>query len=108
MKEQAVALAHGASNSETALNLLREYLQAFILRSLHDCEAFRANVLRTALTLVRVTELVERCFLFPGVTVLHAQCSWAHRAELRQVVEARTYFFLFFIEFCCHGISFCV
>lgn len=42
MKEQAVALAHGASNSETALNLLREYLQAFVLRSLHDCEAFRS------------------------------------------------------------------
>jgi hypothetical protein len=28
------------SDSGMALNLLREYLQAFVLRSLHECEAF--------------------------------------------------------------------
>lgn len=42
MKEQALAIAGEASDSGTALNLLREYLQAFVLRSLHDCEAFRS------------------------------------------------------------------
>ena len=42
MKDQALAIAEKASDSGTALNLLREYLQAFVLRSLHDCEAFRS------------------------------------------------------------------
>lgn len=42
MREQALAIAKEASDSGTALNLLREYLQAFVLRSLHDCEAFRS------------------------------------------------------------------
>jgi len=42
MKEQALALAHSSRDSGMALNLLREYLQAFILRTLHDGEAFRS------------------------------------------------------------------
>lgn len=41
MKEQAVAMAHEAKNPPKALNLLREYLQALVLRSLHESEAFR-------------------------------------------------------------------
>ena len=41
MKEQAIALARGAAEPGQALNLLREYLQAFVLRSLHESEAFR-------------------------------------------------------------------
>ncbi|HMP75223.1 MAG TPA: nucleotidyl transferase AbiEii/AbiGii toxin family protein [Kiritimatiellia bacterium] len=41
MKEQAIALARGATDPGQALNLLREYLQAFVLRSLHESEAFR-------------------------------------------------------------------
>ena len=40
MKEHAVTLARGASDRGAALNLLREYLQAHVLRSLHECEAF--------------------------------------------------------------------
>ena len=41
MKEQALALARGASDPGEALNRLREYLQALVLRSLHESEAFR-------------------------------------------------------------------
>lgn len=41
MKEQALALAQGAGDPGAALNRLREYLQALVLRSLHECEAFR-------------------------------------------------------------------
>ncbi len=41
MKEQALALARDAANRGQALNALREYLQALVLRSLHEAEAFR-------------------------------------------------------------------
>lgn len=41
MKEQAVALARQAKDPSQALNLLREYVQALVLRSLHEREAFR-------------------------------------------------------------------
>lgn len=41
MKEQAVALARQAKEPSQALNLLREYVQALVLRSLHESEAFR-------------------------------------------------------------------
>ena len=41
MKEQALALVRGVTDQGQALNLLREYLQALVLRSLHECEAFR-------------------------------------------------------------------
>ena len=40
MKEQALAVARQAKDPEEALNRIREYLQAHILRSLHECEAF--------------------------------------------------------------------
>ena len=36
-----MALARGAKDPGLALNLLREYLQALVLRSFHECEAFR-------------------------------------------------------------------
>lgn len=42
MKEEALTLAKNAPDPGTALNRLREYLQAFTLRVLHDCEAFRS------------------------------------------------------------------
>ncbi len=42
MKEQALALVRGVSDPGQGLNLLREYLQALILRSLHESEAFRS------------------------------------------------------------------
>ena len=41
MKEQALALAQAAANRGQALNSLREYLQALVLRSFHEAEAFR-------------------------------------------------------------------
>ena len=41
MKEEALALVRGVSDPGQALNRLREYLQAFVLRSLHESEAFR-------------------------------------------------------------------
>ncbi len=42
MKEQAMALAKQMVNPADRLNVLREYLQAFVLRSLHESEAFTA------------------------------------------------------------------
>ena len=41
MKEQALAIARSTADPGQALNRLREYLQAHVLRSLQECEAFR-------------------------------------------------------------------
>jgi hypothetical protein len=41
VREQALSLARGALDPGQAKNRLREYLQALVLRSLHECEAFR-------------------------------------------------------------------
>ena len=41
MREQALALVAGIADPGQALCLLREYVQALVLRSLHECEAFR-------------------------------------------------------------------
>ena len=41
MREQALALVRGVSDPGKGLNLLREYLQALVLRSLYESEAFR-------------------------------------------------------------------
>ena len=41
MKEEALALVRGMSDTGQAQNRLREYLQAFVLRSFHESEAFR-------------------------------------------------------------------
>ena len=40
MKEEIIILTQGLSDPTSKLNLLREYLQAFVLRSLHESEAF--------------------------------------------------------------------
>jgi hypothetical protein len=40
LKDQALALVRDETDSGRALNRLREYLQALVLRSLHECEAF--------------------------------------------------------------------
>lgn len=40
MKEEALALVSNTSDASEKLNLLREYLQALTLRSLHESEAF--------------------------------------------------------------------
>ena len=42
MKELALALIRGMDDPGLAVNRLREYLQCLVLRSLHDCEAFRS------------------------------------------------------------------
>lgn len=42
MREQALALARGVSDPGQRLNILREYLQALVLRSLHEAEAFHS------------------------------------------------------------------
>jgi predicted nucleotidyltransferase component of viral defense system len=41
MKEEAIALTRGMPDPGQALNRLREYLQAMVLRSFHESEAFR-------------------------------------------------------------------
>lgn len=41
MKEQALEIAAKAASPQDKLNTLREYLQACVLRSLHESEAFR-------------------------------------------------------------------
>lgn len=42
MKEQALTLVRDAADRGRALNVLREYLQALVLRSFHESEAFRS------------------------------------------------------------------
>ena len=42
MKETALALIRGVTDPGQALNRLREYLQALVLRSFHEGEAFRS------------------------------------------------------------------
>jgi hypothetical protein len=42
MKEEALALVEGVGDPGEKLNLLREYVQALVLRSLHESEAFRS------------------------------------------------------------------
>ncbi len=62
MKEQALSIAERADNPTDKLNLLREFLQAFTLRSLHECEAFSClsfvggTALRFAYNLPRFSE----------------------------------------------------
>lgn len=41
MREQALALVRGVDDPGKGLNFLREYLQALVLRSLYESEAFR-------------------------------------------------------------------
>lgn len=54
MKEEAINLAKNIANPGQRLNVLREYLQALVLRSLHESEAFQciAFVGGTALRLL--------------------------------------------------------
>jgi hypothetical protein len=40
VKDEALALIRDVADPARKLNLLREYLQALALRSLHECEAF--------------------------------------------------------------------
>ncbi|VGO15236.1 hypothetical protein PDESU_03818 [Pontiella desulfatans] len=62
MKEQAIAIAASATSPAEKLNVLREYLQAFALRSLHESEAFLSlsfvggTALRFAFNLPRFSE----------------------------------------------------
>jgi len=40
MKDEVLGLVRNVGDPTNGLNLMREYLQAFVLRSLHECEAF--------------------------------------------------------------------
>lgn len=41
MKDESLALAAAVEDPVRKLNVMREYVQAFVLRSLHELEAFR-------------------------------------------------------------------
>lgn len=62
MREQAVVLAQNAGSPAEKLNILREYLQAFVMRSLHESEAYfclsfvGGTALRFAFDLPRFSE----------------------------------------------------
>lgn len=45
MKEEAISLARNIADPGQRLNVLREYLQALVLRSLHESEAFQCIAL---------------------------------------------------------------
>lgn len=69
MKDHALALARAAPDPGQARNRLREYVQALILRSLHDSEAFRSLVfvggtaLRFLYALPRFSEDLDFCLV---------------------------------------------
>ncbi len=42
MKEEAMRLIRDHTDQSKVLNLLREYLQAYVLRSLYESEAFNS------------------------------------------------------------------
>ena len=73
MKEQALALVRGMDDPSLAVNRLREYLQCLVLRSLHECEAFRAmafvggTALRFLHGLPRFSEDLDFSLISPGV-----------------------------------------
>ena len=62
MKEHAVELAQNEGSPADKLNILREYLQAFVMRSLHESEAYTClsfvggTALRFAFDLPRFSE----------------------------------------------------
>jgi predicted nucleotidyltransferase component of viral defense system len=69
MKEHALALVRDIKDPWQGLNRLREYLQAFILRSLHESEAFRPlafvgdTALRFLHNLPRFSEDIDFCMI---------------------------------------------
>ncbi len=62
MRDYAIELAQNAGSPADTLNILREYLQAFVMRSLHESEAFTClsfvggTALRFAFDLPRFSE----------------------------------------------------
>lgn len=67
MKQQALSLIAGVRNPNDKLNFLREYIQAFALRSLHESEAFNClsfvggTALRFLYNLPRFSEDLDFC-----------------------------------------------
>ena len=65
MKEESIALVKELSDPSHKLNFLREYLQAFVLRSLHESEAFLnlsfvgGTALRFLFSLLRFSEYLD-------------------------------------------------
>jgi hypothetical protein len=72
MREEALALAFGIDDPVKKKNVLREYLQAFALRSLHESEAFRSmafvggTALRFLSNLPRYSEDLYFSLVEPG------------------------------------------
>ena len=62
MRDHAIELAQNVGSPADKLNILREYLQAFVMRSLHESEAFTClsfvggTALRFAFDLPRFSE----------------------------------------------------
>ena len=65
MKDQALAIIQDVSSPADKLNLLREYLQAMALRSLHESEAF-ASMAFVGGTALRFVYNLPRFFRSPG------------------------------------------
>lgn len=69
MKDHALALARSAPDPGQARNRLREYVQALVLRSLHESEAFRSllfvggTALRFLYGLPRFSEDLDFCLI---------------------------------------------
>lgn len=67
MKQQALSLVERITNPNDKMNLLREYIQAFTLRSLHESEAFNGlsfvggTALRFLYNLPRFSEDLDFC-----------------------------------------------
>ncbi len=59
MRDEAITIAAGTDDPARGLNLLREYLQAFVLLSLHESEAFR-NLAFVGGTALRFLENLPR------------------------------------------------
>lgn len=74
MKEEVIQLMRNEPNPARAMNLLREYLQALVLRSLHESEAFTSlafvggTALRFAHGLQRFSEELDFSLLEPAGT----------------------------------------
>ena len=72
MRDEALALASGLDDPVRKKNVLREYVQAFALRSLHEREAFRSmafvggTALRFLWNLPRYSEDLDFSLVEPG------------------------------------------
>ena len=77
MRDEALALVADVADPARKLNLLREYMQAFVLRSLHESEAFSSiafvggTALRFLENLPRFSEDLDFSLIEPGEYAPH-------------------------------------